>query len=199
MKIIGKGMSNQLSQPRGSIDKNPRKCLQIYLVLRHERNRKHLSFKTNNRVFQMISREYNCDFLRRNRDIHIFIFSAIWIFKFIQFNHTFGTIITRDGVKKAESDGYQWQQDSMTCVNFSVARCASQFPARISKSPLREGDSSSELNCVICGNRADVHRAEAPRTTPKPVLCSMVYFIISTETWMRPVGNIPVTCESTWQ
>jgi hypothetical protein len=61
----------------------------------------------------MISGEDNCDFLRRNRDIHIFTFSKIWTFKFVQFNHTFGTIITHDTVKKAQSNEYQWQQGSM--------------------------------------------------------------------------------------
>jgi hypothetical protein len=107
VKIIGRGTSNQLSKPRGSIDENPTGCLQKYVVSGYERNRKYLHFKTDNKVSQMISREDNCDLLRRNRDIHISTFSEICTFKFVQLNHTFGTTITRDAVKNAESDGDQ--------------------------------------------------------------------------------------------
>jgi beta-xylosidase len=88
--------------------------LQRYVVIGDETDRKYLNFKTNNRVLQMISREDSNDFLQINRDIQISTFSKIWIFKFVQFNHTFGTAITRDAVKKAKRGEYQWQHGSMT-------------------------------------------------------------------------------------
>jgi hypothetical protein len=95
------GMRNRLSKPRRSINKNLTGCLQRYVVLGYEKNRKYLEFKINNIVLQIIAREHNFDFHRRNRDIHFSSFSNLGIMKFIQFNHTFGTVITHDDVKIA--------------------------------------------------------------------------------------------------
>jgi hypothetical protein len=68
MEIMAKGMSNQLSKPRGWINENLTGGLQSCFILGYERDRKYLNFKTNNKVLQIISWKGNCDFLRRNRD-----------------------------------------------------------------------------------------------------------------------------------
>jgi hypothetical protein len=62
MKIIGKGTNNHLSKPRGSIRENLTRCLQKYVLLGYERDRKYLNFKTNNRVLQAILRVNIFDF-----------------------------------------------------------------------------------------------------------------------------------------
>jgi hypothetical protein len=53
----------------------------------------------------MIPREHNFDFRSRNRDTHIYIFPKTGTFKFVPVNQQFGTTITHDAVKKAESNG----------------------------------------------------------------------------------------------
>jgi hypothetical protein len=83
MKIMGKGKSNQLSKPRGSIDENLTGWLQRHIVLGYERNRKRLFLNINNMVLQTIPWEDNCDFLQRNPDIHVFTLSPIWTFKLV--------------------------------------------------------------------------------------------------------------------
>jgi hypothetical protein len=102
MKIMGKGPCDQLSKPRGSIDENLTGCLPRHVALGHERDRKYLTLKTNNAVLQMIPGENNCDFHRRNRDIHISTFFEIEMFEFVQFNHKFGTTVAHDVVKNAK-------------------------------------------------------------------------------------------------
>jgi hypothetical protein len=48
-----------------------------------------------------------------NGDIYISPFSKIRMTTFVHFNHPFGTTITHDDVKNAQSDKYQWQQRIM--------------------------------------------------------------------------------------
>jgi hypothetical protein len=62
MKIISKGMSNQLSKPHGSIDENLTGWLQRYVMLGYERNRKHFFLNINNMVLQTILRSHHFDF-----------------------------------------------------------------------------------------------------------------------------------------
>jgi hypothetical protein len=61
----------------------------------------------NNRALRIISKEYNFDFLQRNRDIDISTFPKFWTVKSVDFNHTLGPATTQDAVKNAESDEYQ--------------------------------------------------------------------------------------------
>jgi hypothetical protein len=65
-------------------------------------------------VFRIILSEPKFDFCWRNRGIDISTFPRFWAIKCVDLNHTLGLVITHNIVKNAKSDGYQWQQSSMT-------------------------------------------------------------------------------------
>jgi hypothetical protein len=71
MNVIINGMRNRLSKPRRSIKENLTGCLQRYVVLGYERNRKYLKFKINNIVLQIIPRgqAFDFDFHHRTGEI----------------------------------------------------------------------------------------------------------------------------------
>jgi hypothetical protein len=70
-------MRNRLSKRGESIDKNLTGCLQRYGVLQYERMIKYFISNINNVVLQIIAseRDFDFDFHRTDRDIHISTFS----------------------------------------------------------------------------------------------------------------------------
>jgi hypothetical protein len=107
LNIKYKGTRDRLSKPREPIGENLIGCLQRYAVPGYGRSPKHLFFNINNMALQIIPSKNRDNFLRRNRDIDISPVSKFCTFKFVDFNHTLGPVITRDAVKNTESDGSQ--------------------------------------------------------------------------------------------
>jgi hypothetical protein len=69
MSVIAMGMTNRLSKPLESIDKNLTGCLQRNMVLQYERTIKYLILNTNDIVLQIIPSEHNFDFHCRPGEI----------------------------------------------------------------------------------------------------------------------------------
>jgi hypothetical protein len=75
------GMRNWLFSPREMTNEKLMDRLQRCVVCGYETKRKYSTLKINHMVLQIISREDNLDFHRRNRDIHISPALEFWTFK----------------------------------------------------------------------------------------------------------------------
>jgi hypothetical protein len=80
-------MRNDFSKPREPNNENWTGCPQRYGIFGYERKGKDLLCTANNKVLEIILREYNFDFHQRNRDIQISVFSNSLIIKLGHFNH----------------------------------------------------------------------------------------------------------------
>jgi hypothetical protein len=107
VNIRAKGTRNRLSKPHRSVNKCLASCLQRSVVFGYERKRKDFNFQANNIVLQIMSMEHDFDFHRKNRDIHIFLFS-IFNDQIVPFNPVFGIPLIRPDNNNSWQNEYHW-------------------------------------------------------------------------------------------